>query len=152
MNRRWYRYRGMSLVLIRATLLGIMLLGFSSVGFAADYQLIANKDISIESLSKEDVQAIFLGERTQWDDGSHITFTIMDHGGFHKSFLRDVIGKTQSQFDAYWMRLVFAGKAQAPTPFSEVNKMIEFIASHPGAIGYIPSTTVDNSVKTIAIQ
>ncbi len=64
-------------------LLGAVLLGFSSGVLANDYALIANKDVPISSLSKTDVQSIFLGEKSKWDDGSNIEF--MAQGDFHKT-------------------------------------------------------------------
>ncbi len=152
MNIRWFGYRGMSLVLISAMLLGAVLSGFSSGVLADDYVLISNKKVPIKSLSKTDVQSIFLGERSKWDDGSTIEFAVMDSGDFHKSFLQNVIGKTQSQFDAYWMRMVFAGKARPLKPYSEVQEVIKFVATHPGAIGYVPVGEAGTSVKAIAIN
>lgn len=151
MHRRWSRY-GKSLALTRAMLLGAVLSGFSSGVLANDYALIANKNVPISSLSKTDVQSIFLGEKTKWDDGSTIEFAVMGSGDFHKSFLKDVIGKTQSQFDSYWMRMVFAGKARALKPFSKVKEVIKFVANHPDAIGYVPVGEVHASVNAIAIN
>lgn len=138
--------------LTTAALLFAALLGFSSAGLAADYAVIANKAVSAGSLSKADTQAIFLGDKTKWDDGQAITFAIMDGGEAHKAFLQDIVSKTPSQFDNYWKRLVFTGKASSPKTFSDAQKLMEFVTANPGAIGYVPAEQADKSVKTISIK
>ncbi len=119
---------------------------------AADFVIVANKGVSAGALSKAELQSIFLGEKTKWDDGKQIKIVTLDEGAAHKAFLQAVVGKTPSQFDSYWKKLIFTGKAAAPKSFDEAGKLVDFVAGQSGAIGYVASGQAVSSVKTISIK
>ena len=139
-----------SCILTLALTLGM--LGVACTLFAADYVVIANKGVSTGSLSKSELQSIFLGEKTKWDDGKHITIVILEAGDINKSFLQDIVEKTPSQYENYWKKLIFTGKATAPKSINEMSKVIEFIAGQQGAIGYVATGEAGGTVKTITIK
>jgi ABC-type phosphate transport system substrate-binding protein len=132
-------------------LIGAMLAG-TVTAFAGDFAVIANKGVSVGSLSKSELQAIFLGEKSRWDDGRHIRIAILEEGGVHKSFLQNIVGKTPSQYESYWKKLIFTGKASAPKTFDETAKVVEFVAGQQGAIGYVAAGQAGGTVKTISIK
>ncbi|MEI6207458.1 MAG: hypothetical protein WCP20_11795 [Desulfuromonadales bacterium] len=41
---------------------------------AADYALVAHKGVQVNSLTKDEVRSIFLGDMTRWNDGKAIKF------------------------------------------------------------------------------
>ncbi len=136
-----------------ATLMaGALMMGVPAPAAAADFVIVANKNVSASSLSKADLQAIFLGEKTRWDDGKPIKIVILDEGAAHKAFLQSVVGKTPSQFDSYWKKLIFTGKAAAPKAFDEAGKLVDFVASQSGSVGYVAAGQAVGSVKTISIK
>jgi ABC-type phosphate transport system substrate-binding protein len=127
-------------------------LAFAVAAAAADYAVVANKGVAAGSLSRSDAQAIFLGEKTKWDDGKQIKIAVLEAGGAHKSFLQDVVSKTPSQFDSYWKKMVFTGKAAAPKSFGDAQSLIEFVSGNSGAVGYVAAGSAGGSVKTISIK
>ncbi len=129
-----------------------VLLGLMSNAFAADYTVIANKSVSAGSLGKNELQAIFLGEKTKWDDGKPIKIVVLEDGNAHKAFLKNVIGKTPSQFENYWKKQIFTGKAAAPKSFGEMSSLVDYVAGQAGAIGYVASSQSTGSTKTITIK
>jgi ABC-type phosphate transport system substrate-binding protein len=137
---------------IRSFVLTVIMLGTASTLFAADYTVIANKDVSTSSLSKQELQAIFLGEKTRWDDGKHITIINLETGDVQKSFLQAIVEKTPSQYENYWKKLIFTGKATAPKSTTDQSNVIEFVAGQQGAIGYVAAGEAVGSVKTITVK
>lgn len=129
-----------------------VMLGIAVTTHAADYKIIANKSVSAGSLSKNELQAIFLGEKSKWEDGKAIKIVVLDEGDAHKAFLQSVVSKTPSQFDSYWKKLVFTGKAAAPKAFGDMAALVDFVAGHSGAIGYVSNGQAVGSVKTISIK
>ena len=123
-----------------------------SNAFAADYIVVANKSVSVGSLSKDELQAIFLGEKSKWDDGKPIKIVMLEDGNVHRDFLKDVVGKTPSQFESYWKRLIFTGKAVAPKSFGDMAALVDFVAGHDGTIGYVAASQGVGSVKIISIK
>lgn len=138
--------------LIQILVLIAVILGIESTLFAADYVVITNKDVSTGSLTKAELQSIFLGEKTRWDDGKHITIINLEAGDVQKSFLQAIVEKTPSQYESYWKKLIFTGKATAPKSSSDISKVLEFVAGQQGAIGYVAAGEAVGSVKTITIK
>lgn len=124
----------------------------TATSFAADYAVVANKGVGSSSLSKSDAQAIFSGEKSKWDDGKPIKIVVLQGGGASKSFLQDVVGKTPSQFDTYWKKLVFTGKAGAPKTFDDPDALVSYVSGTAGAIGFVGAGQAGGSVKTISIR
>lgn len=133
--------------------LGVMLvLAFALTASAADYVVVVNKGVSVNSLSRDDAEAIFLGDKSKWDDGKSIRIAILEGTSASKSFLQKVVGKTPSQFDYYWKKQVFAGKASAPKTFDDAASLVQFVSSTAGAVGFVGDGQAGSSVKSISIK
>lgn len=137
------------------TLIGILaiivLLFIISGGlaYAEDVIIVCNKSVTASSLSQDDIRDIFLGRKTVWDDGQKISFVTMKDGQAHETFLETFVRKTAMQFDLYWKKQVFTGRARTPKAFSTSDGIIDFIERTDGAIGYIPATALEEDLKII---
>ena len=129
-----------------------MALVFACAAIAADYVVVTSKEVSAGSLSKDDVQAIFLGDKTRWNNGEPIKIAVLEAGGAHKDFLRDVLHKTPSQYYNYWRKMVFTGKAAAPKSFKDAQSLIDFVSGQSNAVGYVAANEANGSVKIISIK
>ena len=130
----------------------IVLLGIiPGVCMANDVVVITNKSVSTTTLTKNDLSKIYLGKKSSWNDGSSIKFVVLT-GDTHAAFLKDYIGKTESQFSTFWKKQVFTGKGSPPKEFNSDQAMVEFVAQTTGAIGYVSSSADVSKVKTITIN
>jgi ABC-type phosphate transport system substrate-binding protein len=134
---------------VTAMLIGVMA---SSQAFAGDVAVIANRGVPVASLTKAQIQDIFTGNLTKWDNGKKITFIVLTGGAAHESFLSDYVGKTPAQFQAYWKKQVFTGAGTAPKSGKDEKEILDFVAKTDGAIGYVPSSAVDSSVKAVSVK
>ncbi len=119
------------------------------LAYAEDVVIVCNKSVTASSLSQDDVRDIFLGRKTVWDDGQKIKFVTMKDGHAHEAFLDTFVRKTAMQFDLYWDKLVFTGRARTPKAFSTSDGIIDFIERTEGAIGYIPAAALEEDLKVI---
>jgi ABC-type phosphate transport system substrate-binding protein len=95
-------------------------------------------------LSAEQVSNIFLGK------SSDLTGVDLPDGSVARdAFYQKVTGKDAAQVKAYWAKLVFTGKAQPLKEMASDAEVKKFVASNPGAIGYIDKGAVDGSVKVV---
>ncbi|MDD2367156.1 MAG: hypothetical protein PHN84_13420 [Desulfuromonadaceae bacterium] len=124
----------------------------ASLIFAADFALVANKDVPFNAVSKTDAKAIFLGNKTRWDDGKPIRIAILEGGGASRTFLERVINKTPSQFELHWKKLLFTGKAVSPKTFDDALNLLQFVAGTSGAVGFVGAEEAESSVKKISIK
>jgi ABC-type phosphate transport system substrate-binding protein len=137
---------------LRVVTLLLALLCLVSSATAAGYTVIANKSVEVDALSKADLQAIFLGEKVKWDNRKYIKIVLLEAPAIQREFLQNVVGKTPSQYDNHWSKLVFTGKATMPQSFADQARLVEFVAGKPGSIGFVPAGQVGDTVKIISIK
>jgi hypothetical protein len=73
---------------------------------AADLKIIANPSVGATSVSAEELKGVFLATKSSLSDGSHVTPVLEKDGPVHESFLKEVVGKPDSAFGAYFRSLV----------------------------------------------
>lgn len=106
------------------------------------------------TLSKGDLADILMGRRTTWPDGTRIILFVLDDeaspiGG---EVLRQYVKKSQAQYLAFWRRQVFTGKGSMPKVASSVEELLKLVAETPGALGYVDSEKVGDTVATVTVQ
>ena len=50
-----------------------------------------------------------------------------------------VVGLTESRIQSYWAQMRFTGRKKAPKEVASEKAVLEYIKSHPGAVGYLPA-------------
>jgi ABC-type phosphate transport system substrate-binding protein len=101
--------------------------------------LIANPAVVNASLTDQEVQNIYLGKKTQWDDGKSITVVTTGNDLLHEAFLKRFIKKTPSQFRIFWKKMEFTGTGTTPNEIATEDAVIEFVKKTEGAMGYVSS-------------
>lgn len=136
---------------LRPLLLGF-LLAFAASAPAADAVFVTNPSTAADSLTKEDIKNILLGNKTKWDTGGIIRLTVLTTGTAHESVIQEYTARSADQFDKYWKKQVFTGKGSAPNSFKTDAELVAFVAKTPGAFGYIASGTAPDGVKVVSVQ
>ena len=119
---------------------------------AAGFVVIANNSVVESSLTRKELQSIYLGEKIKWGNRKYIKISVLEEGAPYKDFLQSIVGKTPSQFDQHWMGLVTTGRSSMPPTFSDSRQVVSFVAGHPHAIGFVAAGQADSSVKIIDIK
>lgn len=122
------------------------------IAAASDVVVISHPSVSDEVMTRDSVQQIFLGRKTRWSDGNPIRFVVLKGGDTHETFLRDYIGRTDSQYAMFWKKMVFTGKGRLPTAFDTPEEAAAFVAGNPGAIGYVPPQAATDSVRILPVN
>jgi len=106
--------------------------------------------MDISTISQDDIQRIFLGKTTRFDNGKVSKPVNQDEGNaIRDEFITKVLDKSQNQYRAYWSRLIFTGKGRPPKDMGGDADIKKLVAKDPNAIGYINAVSVDESVKVI---
>ncbi|KTF16249.1 hypothetical protein [Pseudoalteromonas sp. H105] len=95
------------------------------------------------------IKKIYLGKSKSFDDGMKVNPVNQDGNSVADEFNDKVVGKSGSQLNAYWSKLVFTGKGTPPEKLSNDQAVIDFVSSNKDGIGYIDSAKVTDSVKVI---
>ncbi len=138
--------------ILRCFALSLISLIFLNSMAAAEGLLIVNNSVAQTSISKEDVELVFLGKKKQWDNGDTIRLAALRKGTVNESFLREYVNKAPSSYMSFWKIAVVSGTGHPPKFFKDEADLVDYVAEKEGAIGYISSTTPREGVKTLSIK
>lgn len=117
---------------------------------AGDIVVVVNASNPVDSLDKSDVARLFLGRAKNFPDGGSATVVTSDEGNATRTaFEKSVLGKSESQMKAYWAKQMFSGQGTPPDSVGDDAAVKAKVASDVSAIGYIPASMVDDSVKVV---
>ena len=133
-------------------ILMLALLSVSSVALAADYILITDNSNPESTISVRDVKNIYLGRKTVWSDGSHITVFTQTGAAVTALFMQEMVRKTPNQYATYWKKSPFNDTGLPPADLSSDQMVKAAVAAKPGAIGYISASALDDTVKQLEIK
>ncbi len=102
------------------------------------------------SVSDKEISRLFLGKLKKFSGGESATPINSKTGTSARTkFESKVLKKSASQIKAYWSKRVFSGKGKPPKEVENDAAVLAFVASNAGAIGYIDSASVNDTVKVI---
>lgn len=119
-----------------------------SLNTFAEVAVIVNPANS-NQLDANAIKKIYLGKSKSFDDGVKVNPVNQDGNSVADEFNDKVVGKSGSQLNAYWSKLVFTGKGTPPEKLSNDQAVIDFVSSNTDGIGYIDSAKITDNVKVV---
>lgn len=101
------------------------------------------------ALDDESITKLFLGQTKTFPGGAEATPVDLKDGALKEDFGNKVLKKNPSQLKALWARQIFTGGAKPPKEMDSEDAVVKFVASTPGAIGYVDSAKVNGTVKAV---
>lgn len=118
----------------------------------AEIAVITNPNTQVIGLSRETIADIYLGKRKTYPNGSRVKpVDQSSNSPVRQKFYRSVVKMSDSEVNRYWAKLKFTGKGKPPRTITGDEAVKNWVASNPGAIGYIDGKYLDKSVKVILI-
>ncbi|WP_020210065.1 hypothetical protein [Gilvimarinus chinensis] len=103
-----------------------------------------------DAMDANEVRDLFIGRSKTLPNGQPADPIDLETGqALREEFHSKVTGRSQAQYNAFWSKQVFTGKGQPPRTLNSAAAVKASVASTPGAVGYIDSSDVDDSVKVI---
>ncbi len=127
------------------------LLGVIAAAGTLDVQagaIVAAKDSPFAAMDTEEAKKMFLGREASIG-GQGVTVVYQKEGETRTTFENKILGKTGADLTAYWSKLIFTGRAQAPVEVSGDGDVKTKVNSTPGAVGYVNDGAVDGSIKVL---
>jgi ABC-type phosphate transport system substrate-binding protein len=116
-----------------------------------EVDVVVNKSNNTGPLSREEVRRIFVGEKSSWPGGKHITVLMLAPDQPERGvILREVLKMNESDYTKYFLQAAFTGRVEgAPKELSSAAQMKARLAANPNAIGYLNKKDVDESLKVV---
>ena len=120
----------------------------------AGFKVVVHAANPISAIARDELSRLFLKKSTRWARGGPVTLvdqstTSPIRNAFTKGVHKREVGSIQS----YWQRMIFSGRGVPPAEKRSDADVLAFVASTPGAIGYVAATTATTGqVKVIAVE
>ena len=121
-------------------------------GAHAQVVVIANPNVAVTYVSKEELRDVFTGASSSLKGGVQVTPVLLKQGAVNDEFLRLYIGKSDSGFRAGWRSILFSGQGAMPKTLDSEAAVVEYVSHTAGAIGYIGRSAPHEGVKILGVR
>lgn len=127
----------MTHMLSRFALLLLMLL---STGLArAELYIISRADIV--GLSERITERLYTGKQVEFNNRTLVPLNYVSEHPVRQKFLSIVVGKTETEYIAYWATRRYVGLGVPPEEVRDRGRMLSALGSRENAVGYIEAST-----------
>ena len=102
-----------------------------------------------DAFSLELLGHIYLRRKRFWDDGTPIVpLNLSAEAPLRAAFTERVLRQSDARLADYWNRQYFYG-VTPPATLASTAAMRRYVAADPNAVGYVPASEVDDSVRVV---
>lgn len=126
----------------------------SSRAWASDLAVVVHPQLELDSLSRERLRRIFMGDQQFWPGGKPVTLLVQHPETPERNeLLASVFRMSETQFKQYWIAKVFRAEiAAGPKTVLSNDMAAHLIRSIPGAVAVIPADQVPDELKVLRID
>lgn len=150
------RSRALRRPLAAALSLAVLLSSGVSLGraWAGELAVVVNPQLSLESISRERLRRIFMGDQQFWPSGKPVTLLVQHPSTEERGrLLRSVFRMSETQYKQYWIAKVFRAEiASGPKTVLSNDMAAHLVNAIPGAIAVMPVTEVPDGLKVLRID
>lgn len=118
----------------------------------ADLYIIANKGNTLDSITADQVERIYMLKTRRFDNGVNVEPIAQSDGSRARElFNRKVLNRTEQQLRYYWSRRMFSGGERPPPAGLNDADVETYVADHQGGIGYLTAAPKDENVKILMV-
>jgi hypothetical protein len=104
-------------------------------------------------VSREFLANAFLKNVTRWPNDQPLRPVDLKVDALaRKHFSETILRRSVAAVKAYWQQRIFSGRGVPPPALDTDNAVLEYVKSHPGAVGYISGATAAGSAKVLIVH
>jgi ABC-type phosphate transport system substrate-binding protein len=117
------------------------------------FKMVVHRSNRVGELSREEVYRLFLKKSTIWGDGQTAEpVDLAPDDEMRQLFSESILGKDVPNVQSYWQRMIFSGRATPPPAMDSERELLDYVATHPYAIGYVSAgTALGPNVRTVRL-
>jgi ABC-type phosphate transport system substrate-binding protein len=145
--------RALLTALLAAGLLSVAAVLWTLSLQAADDSIavIVNKANPATALGATELRPIFQTSKTSWSTGGDtVPINLPEENTLRIAFDQTVLGLDAERVARYWKDRKIRGGARPPVRVASSAAMLKAVAAKEGAVGYVPSSEVNATVKVVA--
>lgn len=123
---------------------------FGLPALAEDIVVVVNQKNSVSKLSRDEVIDIYMGRNRQLPSGvMALPLDLPSNAAEREQFYLRLTGKTMSQINAYWARLILTGRASPPTLMHSQAEAMQMVTDNRSAVGYANRSSASSQAKIV---
>ena len=134
----------------------LVIVALARGALAADtpsYVVIVHPASTYESIDRRMLADVFLKKTTRWRSGEPILpVDLVSDARARERFSLDVIGRSVQAVKSHWQQIIFAGRGLPPPELPDDAAVVRYVASHPGAIGYVSGGAQTAGTRVVAVR
>lgn len=151
MLRHSNRLRSVALVALLAVL--ALVVSPAAADNAPAFRIVAHPSTPGAHVSRDFLTNAFLKNVTRWPDDQPIRpVDLRIDAAARKSFSEAILRRSVAAVKAYWQQRIFSGRGVPPPALDSDDAIVEYVTSHPGAVGYVSGTAPIGSAKVMAVK
>jgi ABC-type phosphate transport system substrate-binding protein len=120
---------------------------------ADGYRLLVHPSNRIEKVEKRFLTQVFLKKVTRWPDNEAIRPVDLSAASeVRRQFVEDVMNRSIGSVINYWQQQIFSGRNVPPPELESERAVVEFVLSHPGAVGYVSAAANVGAAKVVVVE
>lgn len=117
------------------------------------YQIIAHEKNPAGAASREFLADVFLKRASRWESSqSAQPVDQRSDSRVRRAFSLSVLKRPVTAVRSYWTQRIFSGRDVPPPELGSDEAVGRFVASHPGAVGYVASGPTPPGTKRLEIR
>ena len=138
-----------------AVIASVCLSAAGSAGGKRDqtFVVIVHPSNRFAALNRTKLNYLFLRKVSRWPWGAEVQPVDLEaRSPAGQWFIREVLHTTEENLEAYWIDRRFTQGINPPLRINNSTAVKAFVASHAGAVSYIPQADLDATVKAMRID
>ena len=125
-----------------------------AIASGQDFKIIANGANGAETISKQQLENIFMKKTGAWSDGQPVIPVDQSASSSTRhGFSKVIFGRDTNAIRSYWQRQIFSGRGVPPPEKGSDDEVLAFVRVNSGAIGYVsPDADIGSGVKVLEIS
>ena len=118
----------------------------------AGFVVVVNKANPVKTLSVAELRRIFMKQTRMWPHAESIVPVDWDATSPNReAFSKQVLARSVREMGDYWVQQSVTQGLAPPSTQRSARALLRFVASVPGAIGYVPPVDVDDTVTVVKV-
>lgn len=115
-----------------------------------DIVVVVSRLNPVQSLTRSQVEDIFLGRTQQFPDGQRaVPIDQAERSDTRERFNLEILDRTSAQVRAHWSRILFTGRGRPPRSVVSSQEVLRVLATEAQGISYMERRFVDDSVVVV---
>jgi ABC-type phosphate transport system substrate-binding protein len=123
---------------VRKALVICLLCAAAALAERPSFVVIVNPKAPVTRVDRKFLAEIFLRRATRWRDDTPVhPVDLGPESPARARFSQDVLLRSVASVRSFWQQRIFSGQGLPPPELADDAEVVSYVASHPGAVGYV---------------